>query len=96
MAWGIDNNLTRKLSAADPVQIALIKGLVAGTVNLGLGMSAGAHLPSIAMLGGAALVGYGVSLVLFAGPTPSGGGAYGGILLDSSVHRRAARDRHVS
>ena len=68
LAWGIDNNLTRKLSAADPVQIALIKGLVAGTVNLGLGMSAGAHLPSIAMLGGAALVGflgYGVSLVLF-------------------------------
>src|ERR1051325_3852409 len=34
LAWGIDNNLTRKLSAADPVQIALIKGLVAGTVNL--------------------------------------------------------------
>src|SRR3954447_11202186 len=34
LAWGIDNNLTRKLSAADPVQITLIKGLVAGTVNL--------------------------------------------------------------
>ena len=34
VAWGLDNNLTRKLSAADPVQIALIKGLVAGTVNL--------------------------------------------------------------
>ncbi|MGC2415199.1 MAG: DMT family transporter, partial [Stellaceae bacterium] len=33
LAWGIDNNLTRKLSAADPVQIALIKGLAAGAVN---------------------------------------------------------------
>jgi len=68
VAWGIDNNLTRKLSAADPVQIAVIKGLVAGTVNLVLGVSTGAHLPSIATLGGAALVGflgYGVSLVLF-------------------------------
>ena len=34
LAWGIDNNLTRKLSSADPVQIAMIKGSVAGTVNL--------------------------------------------------------------
>ena len=34
LAWGIDNNLTRKLSSADPVVIALIKGLVAGSVNL--------------------------------------------------------------
>ena len=24
LPWGIDNNLTRKLSSADPVQIALI------------------------------------------------------------------------
>lgn len=30
LCWGIDNNLTRKLSAADPVQIAMLKGLVAG------------------------------------------------------------------
>jgi drug/metabolite transporter (DMT)-like permease len=68
VAWGIDNNLTRKLSAADPVQIALIKGLVAGTINLVLALTTGAHLPTIAGVGGAALVGflgYGVSLVLF-------------------------------
>ena len=26
LAWGIDNNLTRKLSSADPVQIAMVKG----------------------------------------------------------------------
>jgi len=68
VAWGIDNNLTRKLSTADPVQIALIKGLVAGTVNLLLALIMGAHLPSMPALGGAALVGflgYGISLVLF-------------------------------
>jgi drug/metabolite transporter (DMT)-like permease len=34
LCWGIDNNLTRKLSSADPVQIAMLKGIVAGTVNL--------------------------------------------------------------
>src|ERR1700689_3879837 len=31
LAWGIDNNLTRKLSSADPVLIAMIKGLAAGS-----------------------------------------------------------------
>jgi hypothetical protein len=42
LAWGVDNNLTRNLSAADPVQIAMIKGLVAGATNLVLAMAAGA------------------------------------------------------
>ena len=68
LAWGIDNNLTRKLSAADPVQIALIKGLAAGGMNLTFGLAAGAGLPAISTLGAAALVGflgYGVSLALF-------------------------------
>lgn len=68
LAWGIDNNLTRKLSAADPVQIALIKGLAAGAVNLALALSLGAHLPPLTQTLGAGLVGllgYGVSLVMF-------------------------------
>ena len=48
LAWGIDNNLTRKLSGADPVQIAMVKGIVAGGVNLGLALARGATLPDIA------------------------------------------------
>src|SRR5438270_6532885 len=43
LAWGLDNNLTRRLSAADPVQIALIKGLAAGAVNLVLALLVGAQ-----------------------------------------------------
>ena len=68
LAWGIDNNLTRKLSSADPVQIALIKGLVAGSVNLALALALGARMPPFPPLAGAAIVGflgYGVSLVFF-------------------------------
>jgi drug/metabolite transporter (DMT)-like permease len=68
LGWGLDNNLTRRLSAADPVQIAMTKGLAAGAVNLGLAAAAGAAFPSGAVIGGAALigfVGYGVSLVMF-------------------------------
>ena len=38
VAWGFDNNLTRKVSLADPLQIVELKGLVAGPVNLALGL----------------------------------------------------------
>ncbi|MER8659288.1 EamA family transporter [Mesorhizobium sp. M0847] len=68
VAWGIDNNLTRKISAADPVTIAMLKGLVAGTVNIGLAVVSGAVFPHAASLGAAAVVGFlgvGVSLVMF-------------------------------
>ena len=68
LAWGIDNNLTRKLSSADPVQIATIKGLVAGAVNLGLALETGAAIPGLSVVLAGALTGVfaiGVSLVLF-------------------------------
>lgn len=66
--WAIDNNLTRKVSAADPVQIAMLKGLSAGTINLTLGLSLTGKLPATSALAGAGLLGflsYGVSLTCF-------------------------------
>jgi len=68
LAWGIDNNLTRKLSAADPVVTATVKGLAAGSVNVALALFLGAALPSVETIAAAALLGFlgiGVSLVLF-------------------------------
>src|SRR5215510_6648788 len=68
VAWGLDNNLTRKVSLSDPLQIVQIKGLVAGPVNLALGFSAGGALPEAGTVAVAAMVGflgYGVSLALF-------------------------------
>ncbi len=68
LCWGLDNNLTRRLSSADPVQIAMLKGLVAGTVNLGLALAHGAVTPSVSLVLVAGIVGflgYGVSLALF-------------------------------
>ena len=68
LSWGIDNNLTRKLSSADPVQIAMLKGLVAGTVILVLALASGAVLPSASIIASGALTGFfgvGVSLVMF-------------------------------
>jgi drug/metabolite transporter (DMT)-like permease len=68
LAWAIDNNLTRKVSAADPMQIAMVKGLTAGLVNVTIALSLGAPLPSLAAVAGAGLLGfvsYGISLTLF-------------------------------
>src|SRR5262249_15291322 len=68
LAWAVDNNLTRKVSMSDPMQIAMLKGLCAGTVNLALALIAGGSLPSLTTTGAAGIVGflgYGLSLVLF-------------------------------
>ena len=69
LCWAIDNNLTRKVSASDAMQIAAIKGLAAGSVNLALALFwLWQPLPTVGNIAGAALVGfagYGLSLVLF-------------------------------
>jgi drug/metabolite transporter (DMT)-like permease len=68
LAWGLDNNLTRKVSLADPLQIVELKGLIAGPVNLAIGLAAGGQIPAItpaAVAGAVGFLGYGVSLALF-------------------------------
>lgn len=68
LAWGIDNNLTRKVSLSDATWVAAVKGLVAGSVNLALAFAMGATLPAWPNLLGAMGVGllaYGVSFALF-------------------------------
>ncbi len=68
LCWAIDNNLTQKVSAGDPVQIAMLKGIAAGSVNTVIALLLGATWPSLPRVGGALLLGflsYGVSLVLF-------------------------------
>jgi drug/metabolite transporter (DMT)-like permease len=68
LAWGIDNNLTRKVSLLDATWIAAAKGVVAGVVNLSIAAVAGAAWPRLAAVVGALSVGavaYGASLVLF-------------------------------
>jgi drug/metabolite transporter (DMT)-like permease len=68
LCWGIDNNLTRKVSLSDATWIARLKGLVAGSVNLALAFALGAKWPSLPHIAGSMLVGlfaYGISLVLF-------------------------------
>lgn len=70
LAWGFDNGVTARLDQLSPEHVVLLKGIVAGSANLGLGlvltdglgsMSSRAILAALAI--GAA--GYGVSIVLW-------------------------------
>jgi len=68
LCWAIDNNLTQKVSAGDPVEVAAIKGLVAGTVNLLLGLLLASAWPAAVWSVAAIVVGffsYGLSLMFF-------------------------------
>ena len=68
LAWGIDNNLTRKISAGDPLRIAAVKGAVAGALNLSIAFGQGASLSPpgwVLAAGVTGFAGYGLSLCLF-------------------------------
>jgi drug/metabolite transporter (DMT)-like permease len=68
VAWGIDNNLTRHISSRNPLQISLIKGLVASTVSLSIALVLGLGIPvdrSLVFALALGSVSYGASLVFF-------------------------------
>lgn len=68
LCWGIDNVATRPLALRDPRQIAAVKGVIAGSANVAIGLATGGRLPSAPRIGAAMVVGflgYGLSLVLY-------------------------------
>lgn len=68
LCWGLDNNLTARIDRLDPMQSTFWKGLVAGAVNLGLGLYLGPFPSHLASIPAAFLTGafsYGASLVLY-------------------------------
>lgn len=67
LLWGLDNNLTTRVSLADPFAIAMWKGLVAGGANTAIGLALAPAVPDASWLGALAVgaLGYGASLVLY-------------------------------
>lgn len=68
LCWGLDNNLTAMIDGYTPSQSTFVKGLVAGAVNLGLGLAIEGQLPGPGLLIGALGLGalaYGASIVLY-------------------------------
>lgn len=68
VCWGFENNCTRMLSAKDPLQTVVVKGLCSGSGSLCIALAAGERLPRPA-LGAAALllglVAYGLSIYFY-------------------------------
>jgi drug/metabolite transporter (DMT)-like permease len=63
LCWAVDNNLSQKLSARDPLQVVQVKALAVGTIGLALG----ARLPGLRVAAAALALGavsYGASLIL--------------------------------
>lgn len=65
--WALDNNLTQRLSARDPVSLVQLKALAAGAGALGLAAALGQPFPGPRQVGWALALGslsYGASIVL--------------------------------
>jgi len=68
LAWALDNNLTRRVATADPVEIVSLKGGLAGATSIAIALAQGSAWPSLPTVVAAAGVGalsYGISLVLY-------------------------------
>jgi len=68
IGWGVDNNVSARLSHCDPLVLISIKGLAAGLFSTGLSWVMSGSLPAVRDLLaglGVGCVSYGVSLVLF-------------------------------
>ena len=68
VCWGLDNNLTAVIDGYTPAQTTLVKGFIAGTFNLALGLfleSPDLTLASVVTALVVGALGYGVSITLY-------------------------------
>lgn len=66
--WGFENNCTRKISAKDPLQIVLLKGIFSGSGSIIIGLLIGEQIRSIQIIPAVLAVGfiaYGLSIYFY-------------------------------
>jgi drug/metabolite transporter (DMT)-like permease len=87
VCWGFDNNFTAMIDGITPAQSTFWKGLVAGGINLGVGLSTQGYDGTTATTVGALGVGaisYGASIVLYITAAQNIGAARGQMFFASS------------
>jgi len=87
LAWGFDNNLTALIDGITPSESTFWKGLVAGCVNLTIGLViTGGATPNLAWLGALAIgmLGYGASIVLYIRSAQALGASRSGLVFGSA------------
>jgi len=85
--WGLDNHFTALITSITPAQITFWKGLVAGMVNLTIGIQLDSYAATFYLTTAAILVGvlsYGLSLVLYIASAQKLGAARSQIIFSSS------------
>lgn len=85
--WGIDNHLTALTDGASPQAVTFVKGIVAGSVNFGIGCLISGHSIPIDGFSTALIVGafsYGISIVLYVTSAQSIGATRGQILFSTA------------
>ena len=68
LCWGVENNCTRRLSAKDPLEIVLLKGIFSGLGSLMIGLALGERVTvlwSVAATLGVGFVAYGLSIFFY-------------------------------
>lgn len=68
VCWGIENNCTRKLSAKDPLEIVLLKGIFSGLGSVTIGLCLGERITalwSVFAVLGVGFVAYGLSIFFY-------------------------------
>jgi drug/metabolite transporter (DMT)-like permease len=87
LCWGLDNHFTALITSISPAQITFWKGLVAGVVNLSIGIQLDPFIATFSVTTAAVLVGifsYGLSLVLYIASAQKLGAARSQIIFSSS------------
>jgi drug/metabolite transporter (DMT)-like permease len=87
VCWGFDNNFTALIDGITPAQSTFWKGLVAGVINLGVGLSTqdfGGTMATTAGALGVGIVSYGASILLYITAAQNIGAARGQIFFASS------------
>jgi drug/metabolite transporter (DMT)-like permease len=85
--WGLDNHFTALITGITPAQTTFWKGLVAGIVNLGIGIKLHGYTASVSLTAAAITVGifsYGISMVLYISSAQKLGAARSQIIFSSS------------
>lgn len=68
VCWGVENNCTRKLSAKDPLEIVLLKGIFSGLGSVVIGLCLGERVTalwSVFAVLGVGFIAYGLSIFFY-------------------------------
>ena len=86
--WGLDNSVTARIDQVSPQHITLLKGAVAGTVNLALGLAlggrAGLDVGTVFAALAVGAIGYGASITLWVRGAQQLGAARGQLIFASA------------